>query len=349
MKKIAIIAVLAAMAFALIYKYSSRQQKSVSPVMPPSPAESLEEGKALPSDAKRFVSEAETEVGSICSKNLVSIIEDFGKVWHPAPPKDRKIPLIDPETSLKISRMLGSYYACSALSYHDRERCNVLPSLSADSNMPREVCAYKYDNITLAAFAAGKYDKNDACKDFMESHKISGVDENVFCEAVKGGFAALCEKMSGKTDKSLLKECQKVFPKNKSACSSDEEGCLEPYMAYEAFSSNSADKCLNKEQCQAFNSKTEAACVGIKEKLINFYCEAYEAGLKKAEADAKKLEEMEKAKLADIEKQKAYEERKRKDSEKAEAEKLKEKLKRAQEEADKEIKKMLEKRPGSGE
>ncbi|MEW5950972.1 MAG: hypothetical protein AB1637_03685 [Elusimicrobiota bacterium] len=350
MKKNLIIVAVILMGVVLIYKYSSKPK----PASLPSsyiPVQSEEIGASLPPDAKRTISEAETDILGSCSKNAASILEDFGKIWDVAPAKDKKLPLINQEDSLKISEMLASYQACSALSSGQREKCEVLPSkygVGGRLLFPRELCKYKYDNIALAAYAAGKYEKKEVCSDFLYSHNIEGVKGEDFCQAIKKGYPSACDEMKGKVDKDILKGCYFIFPKSMSSCGKDAE-CADSYSAYEAFSFGKSEKCLSKESCSAFINKSESFCVPLKEKLLNFYCEAYSKGLKRAEEDAKKMEEMEKAKIADIEKQKAYEERKKKDAEKAEQEKLKEKLKRAQENADKEIKKMLEKRPGSGE
>lgn len=350
MKKNLIIVAVILMGIVLIYKYSSKP-KTVSAPSLPLPVQNEEAGASLPADAKKMISEAETDIYGSCSKNITSILEDFGKTWDVAPAKDKKVPLINQEDSLKISEMLASYQSCSALAFGDRDRCEALPSKYAVGGrllFPRELCKYKYDNVTLAAYSAGKYEKKEVCSDFLHSHNIEGVKEEDFCQAIKKGFPLVCDEMKGKIDKGMLKECYLTFPKNISACGKDAD-CTDHYSAYEAFISGKSEKCLSKESYFAFTNKSESFCSPLKEKLLDFYCEVYSKGLKREEADAKKMEEMEKAKLADIEKQKAYEERKKKDAEKAEQEKLKEKLKRAQEEADKEVKKMLEKRPGSGE
>ncbi|NLI09607.1 MAG: hypothetical protein GX447_02475 [Elusimicrobia bacterium] len=350
MKKNLIIAAVVLMGIALIYKYSSKP-KTISAPGIPLPVQNEDVGASLPADAKKVISESETDIVGSCSKNIASILEDFGKIWDVAPAKDKKVPLINQEDSLKISEMLASYESCSALSLGDRDKCESLPSkygVGGRLLFPRELCKYKYDNIALAAYSAGKYEKKEVCSDFLYSHNIEGVSVEDFCQALKKGFPSVCEEMKGKVDKDILKGCYFIFPKNISSCGKEAD-CADSYSAYEAFSSGKSEKCLSKESCSALTNKSESFCSPLKEKLLNFYCEAYSKGLKKAEEDAKKMEEMEKAKIADIEKQKAYEERKRKDAEKAEQEKIKEKLKRAQEDADKEIKKLLEKRPGSGE
>lgn len=350
MKKIMVIAAVVIMAGILAYKYSDRASVKPAPVVPV--VQTGEEGAQLPPDARKKISDGELETAGICSKNVVSIMEDFGRIWDPAPDKGKKGPIINQEDSARISEMLSSYQACSALAVSDRSKCDSIPYKAGGQGgiiFPREICYYKYDNLALSAFSAGKYKKEEVCSDFMASHKIPDVISSAdFCSAVKKGPQHICEGLKGKVPDSLMKECKSVFPVSAESCPKDGD-CKEMFSAFDAFSSGKSDKCSSgiREACSAMLNSSEAFCAPLRENLINTYCEIYIRSAKKAEEDARKLEEIEKAKLADKLKQKEYEERKKMDAEKAAQEKVKEKLKRAQEEDNKRIKEMLKKLEGN--
>ncbi len=256
---------------------------------------------------------------------------------------------INREDSVKISDMLASYVACTALASRDRSRCDSLPSKKDGGGevFPRGRCYYKYDELALSALSAGKYKDDKVCSDFISSHRIDGLPVKVdtFCLAVKKGVPKICEEFKNKmANNKLVKECLVVFPTSSHKCL-DPMDCSYSFELFEAFSSGKIDKCPSqyREHFDAFVNSSESSCSLLRDKLVSTYCEMYSKALKKAAEDAKKREETEKAKLLDAQKQKEYEERKRMDAEKAAQEKMKEKLKRMQEEDNRKIKEMMNK------
>ncbi len=305
MKKTAIIVILVIMASALFYKYFSKpSSNNLKPIsvqtqnteegvqLPTEAKKSVSEADLVPTGAQKSVSNADFAYSATCSKNIDSIKEDFSKIWDPGPDKNKML-AINQKDSAKISDMLASYVACTALASRDRSRCDSLPSKKDGGRevFPRERCYYKYDELALSALSAGKYKDDKVCSDYFYSHKFdrSSIKVDTFCLAVKKGVPKICEELKNKIPNKLFKDCLVVFPTSSHKCL-DPRNCSYTFELFEAFSSGKIDKCPSqyREHFDAFVNSSESSCNPLRDKLVDTYCEMYSKALKKAAEDAKK-------------------------------------------------------------
>ena len=316
MKKIMIgVVVLLAAALIGLKYFAAKKQADV--VRPAAPAETEQQGVALPAASTNYVipntAVTYTPAQATGSYELLNLPADalalkgfceggspkemlanHGKTWGYS--TGRYISFAQKETQ-EMYGYLWQYYACLAAARQDNGVCSELPGEVVKDGVkfgvpmsetgvllsPMAQCREKTVTFLFKAYVAGRSKDQQNCSDYVnewDSENLSKISPPEFCEAAGQGPEKALAYVKIKMPK-VYPMAEKMLAFSRKVCGSDSE-CLSNNDLWEGIKTGAADKCpaAYRPNCAALAQKDPTPCLSVLSEMSRKYCGYYKALLK---------------------------------------------------------------------
>lgn len=246
-----------------------------------------------------------------CRKTLEDIEKEYGEYWGPVKPKKEGKKLLPTfafshQETQNIYSLLSEYGRCASITQRSPYYCQKLLSKykKLDSN---KICNNDWDYYNFILYTLNRNNDISSCNKWVKAindpetpvsikKAFSKVNPKIFCKIAKDGFENICDELykANLIQKSSLKLCYSIYPRNISDCGDNQE-CITEFNRRMAIKQNNIDICPDKE-CSWFIMNNINACNDIKNSLIITYCDYYKKLKEKIDAyqqeeEMKKIQE----------------------------------------------------------
>ena len=299
MKKIMIgVVVLLAAALIGLKYFAAKKQADVT--RPAAPAESEQQGVALPAASTSYVipntAVTYTPVQATGSYELLTlpadalalkgaceggspkeIMANHGKTWGYSTGRRNSF---EPKKTQEMYNYIWEYYACLAASRQDNAVCSELPgdvvkdgvkfgvpmNISGALLSPMAQCREKTVIFLFKAYVAGKSKDQQNCMDYVnewDAENLSRISPPEFCEAAGQGPEKALAYVKLKMP-NVYPMAEKMLAFSKKVCGSD-SGCLSNNELWEGIKNGIPDKCpaAYRPNCAALAQKDPAPCLSV--------------------------------------------------------------------------------------